>query len=72
MHLNDSGSRALHLKTHSIQKSKFRKILIENTTIIAHEIDKLRPQILEALHIKTKPRINTINLEDHNIVLKWF
>ena len=30
------------------------KILVENTTIIAHEIDKMRLQILEALHIKTK------------------
>ena len=34
MHLNDSSSIALHLKTHSIPKSKFRKILVENTTII--------------------------------------
>ena len=41
MHLNDSSSRVLHLKTHSIPKSKFRKILVENTTIIAHEIDNL-------------------------------
>ena len=54
MHLDDSCSIALHLKTHSIPKSKFRKILIENTAIIAHEINKLRLQILEALHIKTK------------------
>ena len=36
MHLNDSSSLALHLKTHFIPKFKFRKILIENTTIIAH------------------------------------
>ena len=35
MHLNDSNSIALHLKTHSIPKSKFQKILVENTTIIA-------------------------------------
>ena len=45
---------ALHLKTHSIPKSKFRKILVENNTIIEHEIDKLQQQILEALRIKTK------------------
>ena len=45
---------ALHLKTHSIPKSKFQKILVENTIIIAHKIDKLRLQILDALHIKTK------------------
>ena len=45
-------SIALHLKTHSIPKSKFQKILVENTTIIAHKIHKLQLQILEALHIK--------------------
>ena len=54
MYINDSSSIALHLKIHSIPKSKFRKILAENTTIIAHEIDKLQLQILETLHIKTK------------------
>ena len=45
---------ALNLKTHSIPKSKVRNILVENNAIIAHEIDKLRPQILEALHIKNQ------------------
>ena len=65
MHLNDFSSIALHLKLHSIPKSKLQKILIENTTIIAHEIDKLWLQILEALHIKTKkPKINRINFEN--------
>ena len=52
-----NGNRILsivfHLKTHSILKSKFRKIQVENTTIIAHKINNLRLQILEALHIKT-------------------
>ena len=63
MYLNDSSSIPLHLKTHSIPKSKFRKILVENTTIIAHEIDKLRLQILEALHIKTKkPKIRIMKI----------
>ena len=63
MHLNDSSSIALHLKNHSIPKSKFPKILIENPKIIPHEIDKLRLQILEALNIKTKEKtkINRIN-----------
>ena len=54
MHLNDSNSIALHLKTHSIPKSKFRKVLVENTSIISHEIDKLRLHIVEAVHIKAK------------------
>ena len=44
-HLNHSSSIVLHLKTHSVLKSKFQKILVENTTIIAHEINKLRLQI---------------------------
>ena len=42
MHLNDSSSIAVHLKTHSIPKSKFQKILVENNTIIAHKINKLQ------------------------------
>ena len=73
MHLNDSNSIAFHLKNHSIPKSKFRKILVENTTIIAHEIDKLWLQILKAQHIKTKkPKINRINFENSDNVLKCF
>ena len=71
MRLNDSSSIALHPKTHSIPKSKFWKILAEKITIIAHKIDKLWLQILEALHIKTKkPKINRINFENSNNVLK--
>ena len=60
MHLNYSTSIAEHLKNYSIPKSKFRKILVENITIIDHEINKLRQHILEALHIKTKKK-KTIN-----------
>ena len=71
MHLNDSSSIALHLKTYSILKSKFRKILVENTSIIAHEIDKLRLQIQEALHKKIN-KINRINFENSDNVLKCF
>ena len=74
MHLNDSSSIALNLKTNSIPKSKFRKILVEITTIIAHKINKLRLQPLEALHIKSKKktRINIINFENSDNVLKCF
>ena len=69
MHLNDSSSIALHLKHHSIPKSKFRKNLLENTTIIAHEINKLWLQILEALHIKTKKtKIKRTNFENSDNV----
>ena len=76
MHLNDSSSIDLHLKTHSIPKSKFRKILVENTTINAKEINKLRQQILEALHKETNKKkkqqhkINGINFENSDSVLK--
>ena len=69
MHLNDSSSIALHLKTHSIPKSKFWKIQVEKKQkkkpLIAHEINKLQLQILEALHIKKQknPKINRINFE---------
>ena len=71
MHLNDSSSIAFHLKNHSIPKSKFRKILVENTTIIAHEIDKLRLQILEALHIKAKKTLKLIDLILKIVTMFW-
>ena len=35
MHRRDSCSIALHLKSHSIPRSKFRKILVKSTTVIA-------------------------------------
>ena len=54
MHLNDSSSITIHLKTHSIPKSKFRKILIQNTTIIAHKINKQRLQIFKPHKNKNK------------------
>ena len=53
----------------------FLKIFVEKTFIIAHKINKLWLQILEALHINTnkkKPRINGINLENSDNVLKCF
>ena len=71
IHLIGSTYIALDLKTHSIPKSKFRKILVENTTIIAHEINNLRLKILESLHLKTKtPKINRINFKNSDNVLK--
>ena len=54
MQLYDSSSIALHLKTYCIPKSKFRKILVENITIIDREINKLQLQTLESLYIKAK------------------
>ena len=52
VHLNDSSSIVFHLKIYFIPKSKFRKMLVENTTMIAHKINKLQLQILKALHVK--------------------
>ena len=52
----------LHPKTRSIPKSKFQEILVENTPIIRHEINKPRLQILEALYIKTKKNLKSIKL----------
>ena len=42
----------------------FEKFLLKNTTIIAHEINNLRLQILEALHIRTK------NVKSIELILK--
>ena len=73
MHLNESSSITFHLKNHSFPNSKFWKILVENTTIIANKNDKLQLQILEAQHIKTKnPKINKNNFENSDNVLKCF
>ena len=62
MNLNDSSSIALHLKIHSVPESKFQKILVENTYIIAHVINKLRLQILEDQHIKLNKKIESLEL----------
>ena len=70
MHHNDSSSIVFHLKNHSIPKSKFRKIPVENTTIIVYKIDKLRLQILEALHIKTKD-LKSIELILKIVTMFW-
>ena len=71
MHVNDSSSITLHLKIHSLLKSKFRKILDENPTTKGHKINKSWLQILEALHIITKkPKIDKVDFENSDSVLK--
>ena len=62
MHLNDSSSIALHLKTRSLLKSKFRKIVVKNITIITPEINQLRLQILETLQEKLAFREVTLKI----------
>ena len=60
MHFNDSNSIALHLKTNSIPKSKYRKILVENTIIIALEIDKLQLQKTRSPTYKNKKNLKSV------------
>ena len=56
MHLNDSSSITLDLKTHSIPKSKYWKILFENTTIKAFTIHKFSSE--GTINSITKPFFN--------------
>ena len=70
MYLNDSSSIALHLKATFFPNPNFRKLLAE-IAMIELEIIKPKLQTLEALHIKTKrSRINRINFENSDNVLK--
>ena len=72
MHLNDSSSIAVHLKSQSLSNPNFEKNLVEKTTVIAHEICKPWLKILEALHVRTKMSIiNRINFENSDNVLKY-
>ena len=50
MHLSDTSSIAQHLKKHSCPTAQLRKILTDNTTILEHQNNKQKLQILEALH----------------------
>ena len=52
MHLSDTSSIAQHLKKHSCPTPELRKILTNNTTILEHQNNKQKLQILEALHIR--------------------
>ena len=49
MHLSDTSSIAQHLKKHSCPTTQLRKILTDNTTILEHQNNKQKLQILEAL-----------------------
>ena len=59
MHLSDTSSIAQHLKKHSCPTAQLRKILTDNTTILEHQNNKQKLQILEALHIRNlQPTLN--------------
>ena len=71
MHLSDTSSIAQHLKKHSCPKTELRKILTDNTTILEHQNNKQKLQILEALHIRNmQPTIYRINFQTSADVLK--
>ena len=68
MHLSDTSSIAQHLKKHSCPTTQLRKILTDNTTILEHQNNKQKLQILEALYIE--PALNRINFQTSANVLK--
>ena len=71
MHLSDTSSIAQHLKKYSCPTTEVWKILTENTTILEHQNNKQKLQILEALHIRNmQPKLNRINFQTSANVLK--
>ena len=71
MYLSDTSSIAQHLKKYSCPTTQLRKILIDNTTILEHQNNKKKLQILEALHIRNlQPTLNRINFQTSANVLK--
>ena len=71
MHLSDTSSIAQHLKKHSCPTTQLRKILTDNTTILEHQNNKQKLQILEALYIRNlQPTLNRINFQTSANVLK--
>ena len=71
IYLKDASSIAQHLKKHSYPTTELRKIITENTTILEHQNNKQKLQILEALHIRNiQPKFNRINFQTSANVLK--
>ena len=61
----------IKLKRHSCPTTQLRKILTDNTTILEHQHNKQKLQILEALHIRNiQPTLNRINFQTSANVLK--
>ena len=64
-------SIAQHLKKHSCPTTQLRKILTDNTTILEHQNNKQKLQILAALYIRNlQPALNRINFQTSANVLK--
>ena len=70
MHLSDISSIIQHLKKHSCLTTELWKILTDNT-ILEHQNNKQKLQILEALHIRNmQMTLNRINFQTSTNVLK--
>ena len=71
MHLSDTSSIAQHLKKDSCPTTDLRKILTDNSTILEHQNNKQKLQILETLHIRNmQPTLTRINFQTSANVLK--
>ena len=71
MHLSDTSSIVQHLRKHSCPTTELRKNLTKDTTILEHQNNKQKLQILEALHIRNiQPKLNRINFETSANVFK--
>ena len=71
MQLSDKSSIGQHLKNTHAQQQNYGKFFSENTTILEHQNNKQKLQILEALHIRNiQPKLNRINFETSDNVLK--
>ena len=59
------------VRTSSCPTTQLRKILTDNTTILEHQNNKQKLQILEALYIRNlQPALNRINFQTSANVLK--
>ena len=73
MHLSDKSSIAQHLKKLSCPTTELRNILTDIATILEHQNNKEKLQILEALHIRNmQPKISRINFQTSVMYLNVF
>ena len=71
MHLSNTSSIAQHLQKYSCPTTDVRKTFTENRTILEHQNNKQKLQILEVLHIKNmQPKLIRINFQTSANVLK--
>ena len=71
MLLSDTSSIVQHLKKHSYPTTELRKILTDSTTILEHQNNKQKLQVLEAIHIRNmQPTLNRIDFQTSANVFK--